>query len=214
MNARENIIQRIRKALGPGTPPPLPAAAGIPFRPVNAWDLRPRFESKFGELKGEFHRAANAAAGREALKRIVAANSFQSIAAANHPDVAAVTEGLPGLRVPKGPDAAGAALAGTDLGITACDSLVAYTGSIVLTSRTGHGRALSILPPAHLVVARISQIVPHLADALARIEKHHGADKPSMISIISGPSRTSDIEKTLVLGAHGPKRLLVLLLDE
>jgi len=68
---------------------------------------------------------------------------------------------------------------------------------------------LSVLPPAHLVVARRDQLVPDLATAFALMRKHYGGHWPSLLCLVSGPSRTGDIEKILVMGAHGPKRLAV-----
>jgi L-lactate dehydrogenase complex protein LldG len=100
-----------------------------------------------------------------------------------------------------------------ELGVTACDCLVAQTGSVFVTTRAAGGRALSVLPPAHLVIARRDQLVPDLPAAFARLRARYGTHWPSALSLITGPSRTSDIEKTLVLGAHGPKRLAVYFAD-
>jgi L-lactate dehydrogenase complex protein LldG len=89
---------------------------------------------------------------------------------------------------------------------------VAQTGSVCVTSRSSGGRALSVLPPHHVVVARQSQLVTDLSAAYEHLAGRYGAEYPSFISFISGPSRTGDIERILVLGAHGPKKLTVLLL--
>ena len=98
------------------------------------------------------------------------------------------------------------------MGISDCDALVAQTGSVVVTSRSAGGRALSVLPPHHLVLARREQLVPDLPAAFALLKSKYGAGYPSMISFITGPSRTGDIERILVLGAHGPKQLTILCL--
>jgi L-lactate dehydrogenase complex protein LldG len=97
-----------------------------------------------------------------------------------------------------------------DAGITECDVLVAQTGTVVVTSRSAGGRALSVLPPHHVVVARRTQLIPDLPAALEHIQRVYGANYPSFISLITGPSRTGDIERILVLGAHGPKQLSIL----
>lgn len=97
-----------------------------------------------------------------------------------------------------------------DVGISECDALVAQSGTVVVTSRTAGGRALSCLPPHHVVIARREQLVPDLPTAFALIKKRYGEKFPSMISFITGPSRTGDIERILVLGAHGPKKLTIL----
>jgi L-lactate dehydrogenase complex protein LldG len=104
------------------------------------------------------------------------------------------------------------ALEGCDAGVTECDLLVAQTGSVCVTSTNSGGRVLSVLPPHHLVVARRSQLVTDLTEAYATLASRYRDNYPSMISFITGPSRTGDIERILVLGAHGPKRLTILLL--
>lgn len=96
-----------------------------------------------------------------------------------------------------------------EVGITGCDCLVGRTGSIILSTRSGGGRVPSVLPPIHLVLARRDQIVPDLDAAVRLLRSRYDGHWPSFLTVISGPSRTSDIEKVLVLGAHGPKRLLL-----
>ncbi len=104
-------------------------------------------------------------------------------------------------------------LAACDAGITTCECLVAQTGSVLVTSATSGGRALSVLPPHHIVIARRQQMLPDLQAAFAQIETKFGKNPPSMLSFITGPSRTGDIERILVLGAHGPKELTIFLVD-
>jgi L-lactate dehydrogenase complex protein LldG len=102
------------------------------------------------------------------------------------------------------------AIESCDVGVTECDALVAQTGSVLVTSGSAGGRVLSVLPPHHVVLARHNQLVPDLAAALTRSrELYREAGWPSMLSFITGPSRTGDIERILVLGAHGPKRLTI-----
>jgi L-lactate utilization protein LutC len=103
------------------------------------------------------------------------------------------------------------ALAAYDVGLTRAEALVARTGSVYLTSTSAGGRQLSVLVPTHVVVATAAQLVPSIGDALATLERDAQA---SFATFITGPSRTADIEKILVLGAHGPKRLVVVLIDE
>jgi len=101
-----------------------------------------------------------------------------------------------------------------DAGITACEALVARTGSVLLSSRLASGRSLSIFPPVHVVVAYSDQLVEDIEEALSNLTTKYGSSLPSMISLVTGPSRTADIEKTLVLGAHGPKEVYVFLIDK
>jgi len=94
-------------------------------------------------------------------------------------------------------------------GITTCEFLVARTGSVMVSSASQSGRQMHIFPPVHIVVAQVSQLVDYLDDALIAIRQKYGNDLPSAITTITGPSRTADIEKTLVLGAHGAKEIVV-----
>ena len=98
------------------------------------------------------------------------------------------------------------------VGITQCDALVAQTGSVLVTSRSAGGRALSVLPPHHVVLARRGQLLRDLPEAFALLKQKYAQNYPSFISFITGPSRTGDIERILVLGAHGPKKLTILCL--
>src|SRR4051794_40430860 len=97
-----------------------------------------------------------------------------------------------------------------DAGLTECDALIAQTGSVLVTSRSAGGRALSVLPPHHVVLARREQLVRDLPAAIVLVKQKYAPTYPSMISFVTGPSRTGDIERILVLGAHGPKKLTVL----
>jgi len=96
-------------------------------------------------------------------------------------------------------------------GITGCEFLVARTGSVLVSSASESGRQLNIFPPIHIVLARASQLVDYMTDALDAMQQKYGTELPSSITTITGPSRTADIEKTLVLGAHGPKEFVVFL---
>ena len=100
-----------------------------------------------------------------------------------------------------------------DVGITLCEALVARNGSIMVSNAGAAGRRLSIYPNIHIVLAYTSQLVMDLKDGLTLIKEKYSDKLPSMISNITGPSRTADIEKTLVIGAHGPKELFVFLID-
>ena len=94
-------------------------------------------------------------------------------------------------------------------GITGCEYLIAHTGSAMVSSAQKSGRQMFIYPPVHIIVASKKQLVKYLDDAYSAIQEKYNKNLPSQISIITGPSRTADIEKTLILGAHGPKELHV-----
>lgn len=134
---------------------------------------------------------------------------------ASHRD--ALTQGLieklsvPGLEIlPVDGGYEKSALESCDAGLTRCEALVAQTGSVLVASTTCGGRALSVLPPHHVVIARRDQLLPDLQAAFAQARQKLGDNAPSMLSLITGPSRTGDIERILVLGAHGPKKLTIL----
>jgi len=97
--------------------------------------------------------------------------------------------------------------------ITSCEALVARLGNILVSSRQGSGRKLFVAPAVHIILAYSSQIHPELKDALKAIKDKYGEQMPSMIASLAGPSRTADIEKTLVSPAHGPKSIFVFLID-
>jgi len=101
-----------------------------------------------------------------------------------------------------------------EAGFTLCEALIARNGSILMSTGQESGRGLMILPTVHIVLAFQSQLVQDLKDGFSLLRKKYPEEIPSSIVCITGPSRTADIEKTLVLGAHGPKSLIVFLLEE
>ncbi len=100
-----------------------------------------------------------------------------------------------------------------EVGITLCESLISRNGSVMVSNGNAAGRRLSIYPHIHIVIAYTSQLVLDLKDGFKLLKEKYPEGLPSMISNITGPSRTADIEKTLVLGAHGPKELYVFLME-
>lgn len=100
------------------------------------------------------------------------------------------------------------------LSLTLCENLVARTGSVMVSSKQTAGRRAPVFADTHVVVAFTSQLVEDIKDALKNVRDKYGDKTPSLISLITGPSRTADIEKTLILGAHGPKEIYVLLIDD
>jgi L-lactate dehydrogenase complex protein LldG len=185
--ARENILSRIRDAMRAPAPRPVAPTGAAVFAPVT--NPEQRFREELLALKGEIIDSP------EQLREFLA--GFTKIA----------TDGSDLVRQAVG--AGNAPVHEAELSVTACDCLIAQMGAIVVTPRSAGGRALSLLPPVHLVIARRNQLLPDLATAIAFIRRRYDGQWPSTLSIITGPSRTGDIEKVLVLGAHGPKRLAV-----
>lgn len=98
--------------------------------------------------------------------------------------------------------------------LTTCEFLVARLGSIMVSSGQLSGRKLNIYPEIHVVIAFTSQIANDLGEALTKLKNKYNGKLPSMVSLITGPSRTADIENTLVIGAHGPKELYLFMADD
>ena len=103
---------------------------------------------------------------------------------------------------------------GLNIGVTGCEFLVAHLGSVMVSSAQISGRRLNVFPETHIVVAHESQLTDYLDRALEKLQNKYKNQLPSLISNITGPSRTADIEKTLVMGMHGPKSLIVIISEE
>lgn len=232
--AREVILDRVRHALQQPAPPPFqhgpqsaphphPGSQNCTSEQARPWlppggetlpEQLERFAIASQELKTEFHRISSPNQVQQALLDLATSNHWKRIAAHHHPrvDHALQTLRLPCLWTDNGYDRN--ELEACDASVTSCDALIAQTGSVLVTSRSTGGRALTVLPPHHVVIATQSQMVPDLTAAFQRVQTLHAPNYPSMISLITGPSRTGDIERILVLGAHGPKRLTVLCLQD
>lgn len=105
------------------------------------------------------------------------------------------------------------ALIESDVSFTRCEALIARTGTVLVSSRLSGGRKSSVASQVHAVVAYTSDLVPDIEEAMSMMKERYKGQLPSMFSLLSGPSRTADIEKTLVTPAHGPKAIYVFLLD-
>ena len=101
-----------------------------------------------------------------------------------------------------------------EIGITDCECLIARTGTILMSASQPSGRAFPVYMPIHIVIATADQLVYNIDDALLQQEKALRNGAASAWYLVSGPSRTGDIEKTLVLGVHGPVEVIVFLLED
>ena len=104
-------------------------------------------------------------------------------------------------------------LADCDVSVTGCECLVARTGSIVMSTAHSSGRTTSVYAPIHICIAFANQLVFDVKDALTLVKGKYSDKLPSLITFATGPSRTADIEKTLVVGVHGPKEVYCFLVD-
>lgn len=226
MSERETILARIREALRLAAPLPgshdaahqRPSTGEPPVARAREWlpPVGPTSEEQFAlfaknaaDLKADFQPLARRDDLPAALAQLAQAEKWRRVAshAGELNDFACAALGLPVLLTDHGYDIH--ELEQCDAGITECDALIAQTGGVVVTNRSAGGRALSILPPHHVVLARREQLVADLPAAFAFLQEKYAPDFPSMISFVTGPSRTGDIERILVLGAHGPKKLTI-----
>jgi L-lactate dehydrogenase complex protein LldG len=231
MTERDKIFGRIREGLRAKANPPGHAAEparsssavpnGAPPS-AQAREWLPRVGPSLPERLGLFQKTAedlkavvvvleSQAQLGDTLNQLRTAEGWKKIAAHRGALVDAAVDALalPVCRTDEGYNVRD--LESSDVGITECDALVAQTGSVVVTTRSAGGRALSVLPPHHVVLARKEQLVPDLPEAFELLKKAYAPNYPSFISFITGPSRTGDIERILVLGAHGPKKLTIVL---
>ncbi|MBN1338271.1 MAG: lactate utilization protein [Bacteroidales bacterium] len=209
ITSREKILNRIRNASMTKSEPP---SANIDFdKPVyvnstESADIT--FAQEFSRLKGKFIYCENEKELSANLSGLITERKWDSVSCPD-PEFRKWFEAL-GITIEESPDKSfncGAV-------ITGCEYLIARTGSILISSAQDKGRQHFITPDTHIVVGYISQVVNDIKDGLARMKERYGNDMPSMISLVSGPSRTADIEKTLVMGAHGPKELFVFLTED
>ena len=170
------------------------------------------FQKNCIQLKTDLQLVSGVEAATKTTVNLRNAHQWTMAAAHHHPllDQLVPALGLETQYTEERPDST--SLEKCSVGITACDALIAQSGSILLTARSAGGRALSVLPPHHLVIARADQLVPDLPAAFDLLSARYGENYPSFITFITGPSRTGDIERILVLGAHGPKNLTVILI--
>jgi L-lactate dehydrogenase complex protein LldG len=201
-----------------GSLPVLALEAARPWLPdggVTPEERLALLADNLGKLKAVFHNVPTIHAAQDLLFSIARERDWKRVAWHAHPLVEPILAGIPcathrvdsatALAADRATDSIAPkdALEACDAGITGCDALIAQTGSILVSSATCGGRSLSVLPPVHVVVATPEQIVATLADAFDALRERHGNSFPSMLSFITGPSRTGDIERILVLGAHG-----------
>ena len=198
--AKENILKRIRKALSNPVPLPFPLSEGTAaiYHP-SPDDLEVVFAQSFTKLQGRFAFCIDEQELQQQLQLLIEKKEWTKIYCSDARWNASYSNTI--------------SLAGCDASITGCEYLVARTGSIVLSAAATDGRTASVYAPVHICIAYTNQLLYDVKDALIALKDKYVGNLPSFISFASGPSRTADIEKTLVTGVHGPKEVYLFLVD-
>jgi L-lactate dehydrogenase complex protein LldG len=205
--SKENILKKIRKALSHSTPLPFPQSEGNQqVYPPLQQEPEVEFAEQFTRLQGKFIYCINRQEFAFQLASLVRKQDWQKLFCLEEPVLAGVSEQVRELITTND-------LAGCDAAITGCEFLVARTGSIVMSTAQESGRTTSVYAPIHICVAYTKQVVTDMKDALVGAKQKYGNNLPSLITFATGPSRTADIEKTLVVGVHGPKEVYVFLIE-
>lgn len=212
ISAREKILNNVSEALKKGDiPMPFPEA-NIPdadvFNGLQDRDIAEVFATEFIKLGGKFNFFENKQEMLAKLNILVEQNYWRHVHCQEPDLINFFSENNVSYTH------SGSNFEKMDVAITGCEALVARTGSLLLSSDGASGRALSVYTPIHICVAKLSQLVWNIKDATTLLQNKYGNNLPSTFNIATGPSRTADIEKTLVVGVHGPKEVYVFLLNE
>ncbi|MBS1737838.1 MAG: LUD domain-containing protein [Bacteroidetes bacterium] len=206
-SSKEKILKKIRKALTDQVPLPFAKSEGNESNfppPVRELDIL--FAEEFTRLSGYFAYCLNSSDLMDQLNVLFKTRGWKNIYC--------VESGLKDFL--KNAECAlnKTALADCDASVTGCELLVARTGAVVMSSAQAGGRTVSAYAPVHICIAEVSQLVYDTRDALKYLKEKYGKNIPSFITFAAGPSRTADIEKTLVTGVHGPGEVYLFLIDK
>jgi L-lactate dehydrogenase complex protein LldG len=211
MAARENVLSRIRAALGKSASRAergeinayISQHAAGP-RPQAEWNLIARFRERAVSLASSVDQVASISEMPQAVAHYLRENNLP-LQAVCWPEFAQLDWAAQGMNVTARP------AQGNDLlGITGVFCAIAETGTLVLLSHENTPAATSLLPETHIAVVKTARIVKGMEEAWALLRTERGS-LPRAVNFISGPSRTADIEQTVTLGAHGPYRVHIVL---
>lgn len=201
--SKNTILNKIRTALEQPTPIPFPQVNGNEsfFQPLQQ-DVIVEFAEQFTQLGGKFSFCLNEQELQIVFEKLCEQNNWEKLYCIES-------------RLQKTLQRTSwhTSVADCDASVTTCEQLVARTGSVVLSS-VANGRTPSVYAPVHICIAYTSQLVYDVKDALQQVVRKHTGNLPSLITFATGPSRTADIEKTLVVGVHGPKEVYCFLVDD
>jgi L-lactate utilization protein LutC len=218
---RDAFLSRVRQAVAEGNragaAPPLPERGAVGYQGAGP-DPIARLRDELVAAGGVLHVVGDDSAAAAKVLELVGAKAarralvgrgsvLDRLALADRLRAAgvevAMADALP-------PGAERDTLFAADIGISGVGHVIAETGSVVVLSRPDDPRSLSLLPPVHVAVADRSQLLPDLFDLFASLQ---GKAMPSGLSVITGPSKTGDIELRLVTGVHGPGEVHLVFID-
>ncbi len=206
-SAKENILKKIRQALGKPVPVPFAQNEGSENIFVSRHpEIEIEFAKNFTDLLGKFSFCLNQKELAAQLYELIEIRKWKNIYCLE--DVLKKNLNANGFTINYT-----TSLAGCDAAITGCELLIARTGSILLSSAQQSGRTTSVYAPVHICIAYANQIVYDIKDGLLFMKEKYGNRLPSLITFATGPSRTADIEKTLVTGVHGPKEVFCFMVE-
>ena len=198
--AKENILKRIRQALSNPVPLPFPQSEGTNsvFHPATD-SLDVVFAQEFINMQGKFAFCINEADMLQQLEQLITDKQWAKIYCNTDKWNEKFSNTIN--------------LESCDASITGCEFLVARTSTIVMSAAQQSGRTVSVYAPIHICIAYTNQLVYDVKDALQSLKEKYTGNIPSLITFATGPSRTADIEKTLVTGVHGPKEVYCFLVE-
>ncbi len=216
MNSRNAILQRIRTETAkiPAVEqPPVPEV--WPRTDPSTEEMVERFTDELAGVQGEVVRCGSIDEARRKLAELIDESQWETIGAADRPECRWLAADLPTEKIQWARDGWSPQQMGElSTGLVAAERLLADTGTCLVSNHTAEERLLCYLPPSCLVIARTDQLVEHMPAAWEDISRRTAeAERRGEFVLITGPSRTADIEKILILGVHGPKRLVVLIVD-
>jgi len=208
-NSRDIILEKIRKAQAAGATKglaieltPEEASASVFVPPVG--DLSENFKSELEKISGTCFIVDNYSEASTKINEILTAEQVDEVLCLE-PQLLQQLQTVPSTN-----DIS--VVRTCKASITGCEFLSSRTGSVMVSNANALGRRPHVAPEIHIVIAKQSQVVPDIEDAIAGMLEKYSGTLPSWVSNITGPSRTADIEKTLILGAHGPKKIIVFII--
>lgn len=176
-------------------------------------DMTAQFTAALQAVRGEVHRVGSWEQAVEGLGRVLGEVGVKRVVGNDEDPVNRIDQRIqfPGIEWDwPGTENWREICSRADAGITGVEAALAETGSVVVTTGAGKSRWVSLLPPLHVALVPVSIFVPDLFTW----KEQRPENFPSQLVVVSGPSKTADIEQTLVVGVHGPKRFVAIVYDD